>query len=30
MLCLLIEKNKMKCDRYWPNMETEAGKMVEK
>lgn len=30
MLCCLIEKNRKKCDRYWPNQETEGGKMVEK
>jgi tyrosine-protein phosphatase non-receptor type 12/18/22 len=30
MLCCLIEKNRKKCDRYWPNQETEGGKMIEK
>jgi protein tyrosine phosphatase len=30
MLCCLIEKNRKKCDRYWPNEETEGGKMIEK
>jgi protein tyrosine phosphatase len=28
MLCSLMEKNKKKCDRYWPILETETGKMT--
>lgn len=29
MLCNLIEKNKIKCDRYYPKNDPENNKIVE-